>query len=98
MLLIVVHWLSRTEVPEEEIQGNPIGMLQELCMMRRWMPPEYATEQEEGLPHERLFTIRCSVGNFKEYGKFILYPLSNVGMFNKVGEIFCEDDSVPDSN
>ncbi|XKL59725.1 hypothetical protein PGB90_000741 [Kerria lacca] len=56
------------EIPEEEIQGNPIGMLQELCMMRRWMPPEYSTEQEEGLPHERLFTILCTVGNFKEYG------------------------------
>ena len=76
--------MNRTEVPEEEIQGNPIGMLQELCMMRRWMPPEYATEQEEGLPHERLFTIRCSVGNFKEYGKFIMYPFSNIGMLFKL--------------
>lgn len=46
-------------------------MLQELCMMRRWMPPEYRTEQEEGLPHERLFTILCSVGNFKEYGTYV---------------------------
>lgn len=65
----------RREVPEEEIQGNPIGMLQELCMMRRWMPPDYTTEQEEGLPHERLFTIKCSVGNFKEYGQFFAVQL-----------------------
>lgn len=54
-------------------------MLQELCMMRRWMPPEYRTEQEEGLPHERLFTILCSVGNFKEYGeRMIILPPSRV--------------------
>lgn len=41
--------------------GNPIGWLQELCMFRRWPPPTYETEMEDGLPHERQFTIACVV-------------------------------------
>ncbi|KAF6209125.1 hypothetical protein GE061_014868 [Apolygus lucorum] len=47
---------------------NPIGVLQELCMSRRWPPPAYETEFEEGLPHERLFTISCIVFRHKETG------------------------------
>ncbi|KAK7583854.1 hypothetical protein V9T40_004817 [Parthenolecanium corni] len=87
-----------SEVPEEEIQGNPIGMLQELCMMRRWMPPEYRTEQEEGLPHERLFTILCSVGNFKEYGvgrsKKLAKRQSAHKMVQKILTIPAEDETI----
>ncbi|KAL1137856.1 hypothetical protein AAG570_009552 [Ranatra chinensis] len=48
--------------------GNPIGLLQELCMSRRWPPPAYETEFEEGLPHERQFTIACIVFRHKEIG------------------------------
>lgn len=54
---------------EDKIGGNPIGLLQELCMSRRWPPPAYDTEHEEGLPHERQFTIACYVFKFKEIGK-----------------------------
>lgn len=53
---------------DDKINGNPIGLLQELCMSRRWPPPNYQTEHEEGLPHERQFTIGCTVFKFKEIG------------------------------
>lgn len=48
--------------------GNPIGWLQEMCMSRRWPPPSYEMEHEEGLPHERQFTIACQVLKFREIG------------------------------
>ncbi|CAB0018026.1 unnamed protein product [Nesidiocoris tenuis] len=53
---------------ERSMVANPIGVLQELCMSRRWPPPAYETEFEEGLPHERLFTISCVVFRHKETG------------------------------
>jgi len=53
---------------DDGIQGNPIGTLQELCMSRRWPPPIYDLNAEEGLPHERQFTINCIVGKYKEPG------------------------------
>ncbi|XP_055850180.1 interferon-inducible double-stranded RNA-dependent protein kinase activator A homolog isoform X2 [Episyrphus balteatus] len=53
----------------EKVMGNPIGWLQEMCMSRRWPPPTYETEMEVGLPHERLFTIACTILNFREMGK-----------------------------
>ncbi|XP_002018889.2 RISC-loading complex subunit tarbp2 isoform X1 [Drosophila persimilis] len=55
--------------PDDKIVGNPIGLLQELCMQRRWPPPTYATETEMGLPHERLFTIACTILQYREIGK-----------------------------
>ena len=53
----------------DKVVGNPIGWLQEMCMSRRWPPPTYETETEVGLPHERLFTIACSILNYREVGK-----------------------------
>lgn len=46
---------------DDGIQGNPVGLLQELCMSRRWPPPTYDLSHEEGLPHERSFTIKCII-------------------------------------
>lgn len=54
---------------DDNAMGNPIGLLQELCMSRRWPPPTYETELEVGLPHERQFTISCSVLKFNEIGQ-----------------------------
>uniref|UniRef100_A0A182SZU0 DRBM domain-containing protein n=1 Tax=Anopheles maculatus TaxID=74869 RepID=A0A182SZU0_9DIPT len=54
---------------EEEPTGNPIGWLQEMCMARRWPPPTYETETEQGLPHERQFTIACVVLKHREVGE-----------------------------
>ncbi|XP_012169165.1 interferon-inducible double-stranded RNA-dependent protein kinase activator A homolog isoform X3 [Bombus affinis] len=54
---------------EEKIITNPIGALQEMCMSRHWPPPKYTIENEEGLPHERQFTIVCSVLKYREHGQ-----------------------------
>lgn len=53
---------------DDKVMGNPIGWLQEMCMSRRWPPPFYEMEHEEGLPHERQFTIACQVLKFREVG------------------------------
>ncbi|XP_049824180.1 interferon-inducible double-stranded RNA-dependent protein kinase activator A homolog isoform X4 [Aethina tumida] len=53
---------------DDKVMGNPIGWLQEMCMSRRWPPPCYDMENEEGLPHERQFTIACQVLKFREVG------------------------------
>jgi len=54
---------------DDGIQGNPVGILQEVCMSRRWPPPTYDLSHEEGLPHERSFTIHCIIeGKHTETG------------------------------
>ncbi|KAF7265064.1 hypothetical protein GWI33_021598 [Rhynchophorus ferrugineus] len=53
---------------DDKVMGNPIGWLQEMCMSKRWPPPFYEMEHEEGLPHERQFTIACQVLKFREVG------------------------------
>ncbi|CAG0925436.1 unnamed protein product, partial [Notodromas monacha] len=47
---------------EDGIPGNPVGWLQEFCMANRLPPPIYKLAKEDGLPHERLFTIDCVIG------------------------------------
>ncbi|XP_068236643.1 protein Loquacious-like isoform X1 [Palaemon carinicauda] len=53
---------------DDGIPGNPVGSLQELCMARRWPPPTYELTSEEGFPHERTFSIACTIGTTKEVG------------------------------
>ncbi|XP_037075906.1 RISC-loading complex subunit tarbp2-like isoform X3 [Pollicipes pollicipes] len=54
---------------DDGIPGNPVGQLQELCMAYRYPPPAYELSAEEGLPHERTFTIACRIGTaFTETG------------------------------
>jgi len=53
---------------DDGIPGNPVGALQEFCMSRRWPPPSYTVVEEEGLPHERKFTMCCSVKKYVEKG------------------------------
>ncbi|XP_043488230.1 interferon-inducible double-stranded RNA-dependent protein kinase activator A homolog isoform X1 [Polistes fuscatus] len=53
---------------EEKDLANPIGVLQEMCVSRHFPPPKYTMENEEGLPHERKFTIVCSIMNLREFG------------------------------
>jgi len=48
---------------EEAISGDPIGELQELCVIRRIQTPVYEVNSSEGLPHERTFVIDCLVGS-----------------------------------
>ncbi|KAK6620325.1 hypothetical protein RUM44_006726 [Polyplax serrata] len=52
----------------DKISGNPIGTLQEMCISHRWQPPTYEMTSEEGLPHERQFTIACVVFQYREIG------------------------------
>lgn len=75
MLYNVIHHIcSSQNIPEIEGYGedkgltNPIGVLQEMCMSRHWPPPKYTMEGEEGLPHERKFTIVCSIMSLREVG------------------------------
>lgn len=53
---------------DDKVMGNPIGWLQEMCMSRRCLPPSYDMEHEEGLPHERQFTMSCKVLKYNEVG------------------------------
>uniref|UniRef100_A0A2P2HWH3 RISC-loading complex subunit tarbp2-like n=1 Tax=Hirondellea gigas TaxID=1518452 RepID=A0A2P2HWH3_9CRUS len=53
---------------DDGIPGNPVGQLQELCMTRRWPPPTYELTKEEGFPHERNFSIACTIATHKEIG------------------------------
>lgn len=53
---------------EKGNMGNPIGVLQEFCMQKKWPPPQYEVEIEVGLPHERQFTIGCIVLKYREVG------------------------------
>lgn len=53
---------------DDGIPGNPVGSLQELCMARRWPPPTYDLTSEEGFPHERTFSIACTIGSTREVG------------------------------
>ncbi|XP_043264438.1 protein Loquacious-like isoform X2 [Colletes latitarsis] len=54
---------------EQKIITNPIGSLQEMCMSRHWPPPKYTMKNAEGLPHERQFTIVCSISKYCEVGQ-----------------------------
>ncbi|XP_043269785.1 RISC-loading complex subunit tarbp2-like isoform X2 [Venturia canescens] len=53
---------------EEKVINNPIGTLQEMCMLRHWPPPKYTMEGEAGLPHERQFTIVCWMLKYRQVG------------------------------
>jgi len=53
---------------DDGIEGNPVGILQELCMSRRCPPPLYDLSHEKGLPHERSFIIVCIIGPYREVG------------------------------
>lgn len=49
-------------------ERNPIGMLQELCTSLHLPPPIYRTVSEDGLPHQRLFTVSCNVSEYNHTG------------------------------
>ncbi|GLG99033.1 Interferon-inducible double stranded RNA-dependent protein kinase activator A B [Gryllus bimaculatus] len=71
ILFIAFDCILKNEIVspyDDKIPGNPIGSLQEMCMSRRWPPPSYEMVTEEGLPHERLFTIACTVFKQRELG------------------------------
>nr|CAD7424081.1 unnamed protein product [Timema monikensis] len=82
---------------DDKIPGNPIGMLQEICMSRRWPPPSYDLTSEEGLPHERLFTIQCTVFKQKETGTGKSKKLAKRQAANKMWEKLQDAQNVSSS-
>ncbi|XP_050529240.1 LOW QUALITY PROTEIN: interferon-inducible double-stranded RNA-dependent protein kinase activator A homolog B-like [Daktulosphaira vitifoliae] len=49
---------------------NPIGVLQELCMARRWQLPEYDFPSDDsGEPHNRWYRVTCSILKYKTQGE-----------------------------
>lgn len=60
---------SQNNFGEDKVANNPIGSLQEMCMARHWPPPKYLMEGEEGLPHERQFTIVCAILKHRQVGQ-----------------------------
>lgn len=55
-------------------------------MSRRWPPPTYETTCEEGLPHERQFTITCCVFKYQEVGSGKSKKLAKRQAANKMWE------------
>ncbi|XP_060112890.1 interferon-inducible double-stranded RNA-dependent protein kinase activator A isoform X2 [Heteronotia binoei] len=49
-------------------QTNPIGLLQEMAIQKRWRLPEYSFEQETGPSHMREFTVTCRVETLEGTG------------------------------
>ncbi|KAJ6647430.1 Interferon-inducible double-stranded RNA-dependent protein kinase activator A like A [Pseudolycoriella hygida] len=65
----VNHSISKMEKRDSDNLDNTVGRLQELCMAQKWPLPIYETESEAGLPHDRQFTIACTVFEHKEIGQ-----------------------------
>ncbi|CAG9865363.1 unnamed protein product [Phyllotreta striolata] len=84
---------------DDKVMGNPIGWLQEMCMSRRWPPPSYEMEHEEGLPHERQFTIACQVLKFREIGtgksKKLAKRMAAHKMWQSLQDLPLEGNSIP---
>jgi len=48
--------------PHEDSSGlNAVGELQTLCLAKHFPAPEYTVIGDEGEPHEKLFTYKCTV-------------------------------------
>ncbi|XP_053327433.1 interferon-inducible double-stranded RNA-dependent protein kinase activator A [Spea bombifrons] len=54
-----------------QLQGNPIGTLQELAVQKGWRLPEYCVAQESESTAKNEFTISCKVENLVETGSGI---------------------------
>lgn len=74
---------------DDGIAGNPVGQLQELCMERRWPPPIYDMISEEGVPHERFFSMVCKVGKVTQGGIYVLF-IPAINPFRARGEYDAE--------
>ncbi|CAL4103216.1 unnamed protein product, partial [Meganyctiphanes norvegica] len=53
---------------DDGISGNPVGSVLELCSEHNWPSPTYELTIEEGLPHDRTFSIACTVGTTRIIG------------------------------
>ncbi|XP_054168871.1 RISC-loading complex subunit tarbp2-like [Oppia nitens] len=84
--------------------SNPVGKLQEICMKRHWRPPLYETISEEGLPHERVFKMKCIIENmdFSETGvaksKRLAKRKAALLMIKRLKDENLADDDINDKN
>jgi len=88
---------------DDGIKGNPVGMLQEICRARRMPAPVYGERQEAGRPHQRSFTVHCSVGEGKHEAvgvgknkKMAKRHAANL-MIKKLGEVPVDSEGTPES-
>jgi len=88
---------------DDGIKGNPVGMLQEMCRARRMPAPVYGDHQEAGRPHQRSFTVHCSVGEGKHQAvgvgknkKMAKRHAANL-MIKKLGEVPIDSEETPES-
>jgi len=87
---------------DDEIKGNPVGCLQEMCMARRLPPPTYGHHHEEGKDHQKSFTINCSIGDkYKETGigknKKLAKRQAAHNMIDKLRELPVEKEDLPEN-
>lgn len=45
---------------------NPIGLLQETCMVRHWILPEYIFSERD---QNKIYAVECKLGRYKTNGK-----------------------------
>ena len=55
--------LQNASVKAINIQGNPVGELQELCTSKKWPAPNYEQLEEWGPSHGRSFKLRVSIND-----------------------------------
>lgn len=98
-MIFLIYRPIPEEIKADDKIGNPIGWLQEMCMSRRWPPPLYEMENEEGLPHERQFTIACEVFKHREVGtgksKKLAKRKAALKMWQHLQELPMEGNSAP---
>nr|XP_022917718.1 RISC-loading complex subunit TARBP2-like [Onthophagus taurus] len=86
-----------TRADDENIVGNPVGVLQELCLSKGWTLPLYELEHEEGPAHERQFTISCLALSRKEYGsgksKKLAKRMAAHKMCRRIDELGLQNDT-----
>lgn len=67
--LLVLSHETPGNIFETKWALNPIGALQELCMVRRWQLPEYRTLDDcEGEGNSHWYIISCSISTYRTSG------------------------------
>ncbi|XP_069699608.1 interferon-inducible double-stranded RNA-dependent protein kinase activator A homolog [Periplaneta americana] len=76
---------------------NPVGILQEMCTAENWAHPKYVLVSEQGLPHNRVFTISVEVQGMRQTGtgrsKRLAKREAALKMLYRLGPQFVDADS-----